>query len=403
MNRSFEKNKRVFLLVTLFFIVFYLSSFVSAVNVGVSPASLVFKNVLRGGYAEANVVVSVDSLSDTRIIVNATGEIAKWLNFTKNFTVSVNNPHLMKISVTPPNDVPNKNYTGFVVIQTVSSGGAKKGNAVGIIRSTLDVYITVEVVDTEILQCAASNFGVNSVEKGDDAVFNMNVTNGGNVIIKPKIIIQIWNEDQTMIVKTINEVGSSILPTTKKQLSFRVNTGSMKISQYWVDVSVTDCLSSNLLTFDVLRPGTLKADGILLNLLSINETKVGNTIPIKAIFKNTGEKEVGAEFKGQITKSGKIIQLLDSPKFDIAEGKIGIFTFYFTPQSSGDYIISGRVYYSGKRSYELSTPVKVISNSPFSFILPVVYISLVLLIAFLFLKILKEKKSYGKVLRRLRR
>jgi len=234
-------------------------------------------------------------------------------------------------------------------------------------------------------------------------VFNVNVTNQGNVIINPKISIKVWDENQTKVVKEINTQGGNILPTLKKQISIRMNTADFPISQYWADVSVDDCLASNLLTFDVLQPGALKADGIFLNLLSSPNANVGDTVPIIANFKNTGEKEVSAEFKGQITKSGRIVQLLDSPVATVPINQLNTFNFYFTPKSPGEYIITGRIYYSGKQSYELSTKVEVAGSSVFSFILPVVYAILVFAIAFLFVKIVREKRAYKRRLRRLRK
>ncbi len=396
-------NRNVLIGLFLLTAILLFSGMAAAVNVGVSPATLSFKNVLRGGYAHGSVVVSVDSPYPVRIAANATGDVASWLNFTSNFSSSVNNPYVLGISVTPPDNMPNGNYTGFVRIETLATNGTVPGQAVGIIHSTLDVYIKVEVVDTQVLQCSAGSFSVQSVEQGDDAVFNVNVTNQGNVIINPKISIKVWDENQTKVVKEINTQGGNILPTLKKQISIRMNTADFPISQYWADVSVDDCLASNLLTFDVLQPGALKADGIFLNLLSSPNANVGDTVPIIANFKNTGEKEVSAEFKGQITKSGRIVQLLDSPVATVPINQLNTFNFYFTPKSPGEYIITGRIYYSGKQSYELSTKVEVAGSSVFSFILPVVYAILVFAIAFLFVKIVREKRAYKRRLRRLRK
>jgi hypothetical protein len=391
------------LVLTSFLSLILFSGFVSAVNIGVSPATVTFHNVLRGGYAQGQVVVSADSVAKTNISVDAVGNISSWLNFSKNFSASKENPHVLTISVTPPADTPNGNYTGFVRISASAPQNTSSGGTVGIVKSSLDVYVTVQVVDTQIIQCSAAKYSVNSVEQGDDIVFNVNVTNTGNVIIQPRVTIDVWDESQTNIVKSLDTRGDQILPTREKQLSFRISSAGMPTSQYWADISAVDCLSSTLLTFDVLKPGALKANGLLTSILSPKEAKVGDTIPIEASFKNTGEKEVSAQFRGQVTKSGKIVQLLDSPSSNIAINDIGTFTFYFTPKSPGDYVISGRVYYDGKQSYEQSTTFTVTSSSPFSVILPLVYGLLIVLIAFLFLKILKEKKNYKKILRRFKK
>jgi hypothetical protein len=404
MNETFTFNKKTIFLALIFTLVVTLhQSLISATVIGVSPANLTFLNVMRGGYAQNNLIVSSDSQDPTNVTVSSTGNISSWLNFSKIITLTPNSPYTLTFSVNPPNDIPNGNYTGFLILETAPSGGGIAEHAVGIIRSTLDVYITVQVTDVQVVQCQASHYSVQSVEKGDDTDFVVNVTNTGNVLLAPRVTVTIWNQDQSQILKTLNFVGSQILPTTQKRLDVSFNTGGLDTAQYWAEVSTPDCLGSELLTFDVLEPGAIKADGILLDIFTVPQAEVGDTVPIEAHFKNTGEKDVGAQFEGQITKSGKVIQLLNSPLSDVSTGQTGTFTFYFTPQSSGDYIISGKVYYSGKVSYEQSATLHVVSQSAFSYLLPIVYFLLVVLIAFLFVKIIREKKNYRSVLRRLKK
>lgn len=402
-ERKFEKKNLLALALSVFFFIFIFSEFASAVNVGVSPATLTFKNVLRGGYSHGNLVISADSQTKTNITVTALGNVSTWLNFTKNFSVSRDNPYILDVSATPPRDTPNGNYTGFLRIETSSLGAKSKGAFVGLVKSTLNVYVTIEVVDTQVIQCSASKYSVNSVEKGDNVIFNINITNTGNVKLKPRIIIEIWNEAQNKLLKKVDTFGDEILPSLKKYISIKVPTSQLDISQYWADVSAVDCLSSKLLTFDVLKPGALKANGVLLGILANKTAKVGDTVPIEATFKNIGEKQVNAEFKGQITKNGKIIQLLDSPVSEVEVGKIGFFHFYFTPKRNGMYLVSGRVYYSGKQTYESSIKINVVSDSFFNSIIPYIYWALIVVIIFLFLKILKEKGAYKRTLKRLGR
>ena len=399
------KSKNGILILALAAFAFSLLSFgfASAVIIGVSPSSINFPGVLRDGYAQSNIVITTDSQSPIEVLAQAQGNISSWLNFTSNFTVSESNPYALTVSVTPPNNIPNGNYSGFVILQTLASGSGSPRQAVGIVESTLDVYVTVEVTDVQVMQCSAASYGVQSVEQGNNAVFVLNVTNSGNVLLRPEIKIDIWNEAQTQIVKTIDVFGNQILPTTQKQEIVDVPTGSLPYAQYWAQVYAPDCLSSDLLTFDVLQPGTLTANGILLNLVAPGIAKVKETIPIQANFQNTGEADVSAQFVGQVTKAGKIVQLLNSPASDVAVGKTGTFNFYFTPESPGNYIVAGRVYYSGKVSYELSTPINVSSPPALSYILPGVYAMLILAIAFLFIKILRERKNYKKILRRLKK
>lgn len=379
---------------------------VSAANIGVSPASLNFKQVLRGGYSEKSIVISTDSLKAVTVEIKPRGEITSWLNFSvMNFTVSRDKLYSLKISVTPPADMPNGNYTGFLRLMTSGFGEGIEGHAVGIVKSTLDLAINVEVTDIEIVECSASNFKVQSVEKGDDIVFNLDVFNNGNIRLKPRIKIELWDKDQISIVKSQEFLEKEILPTTQKSLTIKFKSSNLEIGQYWSDVSVIDCYALQTLTFDILEEGALKAEGVLLGIVVRGIAEVDETVPIKIRFKNTGEKGVEAYFKGKITLGEKIVQLLETEKISVPISEIQEFSLFFTPKKSGKYIISGRVFYANKKTFESSATLEAISKklNLSSFIVPLVYIILILLIAFLFYKIRKEKKSYLSKLKKLKK
>ena len=68
----------IFLAYVVFLI--FLIGFVSAANLGISPASLTFDNVMRGGYAESGFVVSSDSKDLINVSFETYGEISDWIN-----------------------------------------------------------------------------------------------------------------------------------------------------------------------------------------------------------------------------------------------------------------------------------------------------------------------------------
>jgi len=387
----------IFILVSVLFM-----NFVSAANVGISPASLYFKEVLRGGYAEKNVVVSIDATRPIEIEVVPRGVIESWLNFSEmNFSITREKPYNLGIFVNPPIDIPNGNYTGFVRISTSEFGGGVEGHAVGIIRSALDLAVLIEVTDTEIVQCSVSDYDVQTVEQGDDIIFKMNLANNGNIRLKPRIVVDIWDQEQISLVESKEFTNKEILPTTKDGFEVRVSSENLDLGQYWADISVMDCFASHTLTFDVLEEGALRAAGVLLGIVTKKRIDVGETAPISIKFKNTGEKEVQAQFKGKISLEGSIEEILESDKFAVPIGESYDFNLFYTPSKKGDHIISGRVFYSGKRTFEGSTTLRAVSKNiglkyPITLI---AYIVLIFFILLLFLKIHKERKSFLKRLK----
>ncbi|GBE20028.1 hypothetical protein BMS3Abin17_00760 [archaeon BMS3Abin17] len=397
-------NKNISFILVLFLI--FLTGNISAVSiVGVSPGDVNLKNVLRGGYAERYITVTIDSDDLVGIKLEARGDVKNWLEFPENFSVSKDSPGRILISVKPPSDIPNGNYTGFLRVSTESIGGeAKEEHATSNIRVAIDISINVEVTDLEIFECKASKFIVDSVEVGEDLLFGIDIFNQGNIRLKPEIQIDIWDQEQINIVKSVGMKSGEILPTREESRIFSVPTGDLEIGQYWGDVKVPDCFSSEILTFDILEEGALKAEGILLSIISKIWTDIDETIPIIATFKNIGEKEVDAQFKGKITNEGKIIQILESEKYSVPISEISNFSFFFTPRKAGKYIVSGRIFYDKKRTFESSTIINV-NPEKFGikqFFLTVIYIVLMAFMGYLIFKIRKEKKKYIKKIKRVK-
>lgn len=387
----------VFLLALLIFL-----PLVSSANVGVSPARVEFKDVLRNGYAERYLTISVDSPEPVDIELEPRGEIETWINYTqKTFSVSNGEPYYLKISVSPPGNTPNGNYTGFLKILTSSFTEGVADHAVGKIHSSLDLAIKVEVTDVEILDCVASNFQIFSAEEGDDVLLKLNILNKGNVILSPRILSDIWDGDQISVVKREEFNPKGILPTIEETLELRMSSVGLLLGQYWAEVSVIDCLQESLLTFDILEEGALLAKGLLLNIVMKKNAETGETIPFEVNFKNVGEKEVAARFVGKATKNGKITDIFEGEEIIVPIDKIESFNFYFTPQNQGTYVVSGRVFYSGKKTYESSAIVEVTGFSIKPIVIFIYGLFLILILGLIY-KIRKERKIYRRKLRSLK-
>lgn len=371
--------------------------------IGASPAALSFNKVLRGGYAEKPLAITYGGTDPLKVTMNSRDEIASWINVSRtNFTIEGNSLEQIIISVQPPTDVPNGNYEGVVQIKAEPKNAAgKEGHATGTIIGVLEVAITVEIVDQEAKACTASQFTVDSVEQNEDLVFKVNVTNDGNIRISPEVSIEIWDQEQINLIKADTFFVNSILPTKTVSAERKVQTTDLETGQYWAKVSAAECLSEDLLTFDILEPGTLKADGIFMTMYGPPKAQVGDTLPITAVFKNTGQKDVEAQFKGRVEKEGKIVQVLESEKISVPINEKVNFTLYFTPQKDGKYVARGRIFYDKKRTFELSTPFSVIAkkNNLTGILLTAMYVVVILIILTLIYKVRKERRRLSRMIK----
>jgi len=376
----------------------------SSANVGVSPATLTFKDVLRGGFAERPVMVIIDTEDPVDVTATTRGEIESWITLSEEtFSVSKGKAFQLMVSVTPPSDTPNGNYTGFVTVKSSRLSQGQEGHATGLIIPTLDIFVTVQVTDKEVRKCRATGFKVASIEEDDDIVFEVDVLNEGNIRLNPSITFDIWDQDSINIVKQSEYSQTQIKPTQSSHMLIRIPSTGLDLGQYWVDMSAIDCYASQTLTFDVLEEGALRAAGVLERIVVSPWADIDEIVPVAVNFKNTGEKPLEAKFVGKVMFKNKIIQLLESedPMYVPIDNQTN-FQFYFTPRKAGKYIISGRVFYDNKRTYEQSAILNVNPDSNIlkSLAKSASYIILITIILALLFKIRNERKNYFKKMRR---
>lgn len=377
----------------------------NATSIGVSPGTVHFKDVLRGGYSEQIVTITVASEESIIANVSVRGDVKDWLAFSEEtFEVSKNKPYRLNIIAKPPIDVKNGDYEGVVRIIMEGFGKLPEGSMASVVKAAVDVKVVVTVTDQEITGCRASNFIVRSAEKGDPVEFMVDVVNDGNVRTKPHIIIDIWNQEETEMVKTVDFDDEEILPTVKKTILISVPTDDLDIGQYWAEMIVEECVASDTLTFDVLRKGSLSATGVLDQVKNNVWVEVGETVPVIAVFRNTGKKLVSAVFKGKIQLDDKIIQTLESEELEVPVGETVDFEMFFIPKEAGKYVVSGRVFYENKRTFEMSSIINVnpaekkIAEKEGIKIKPLlVYAVMIVIIAFISIKIRKERKKHTRV------
>jgi hypothetical protein len=217
--------------------------------VGVSPGTVNFVKVLRGGYAERVITISASTEKLLNVSISKRGDIRDWISFPSvNLTVTKDRPGRLLVTVKPPSDIPNGEYTGFITVQSTDlAGSGYEEHATGVVIPILEVVVNVEIVDNEIFQCSASEFAISSAEKGDDLILKTRYANLGNIRIRPKISAAIWDQDQLNVVKNLDLTGDEILPTREEEVTFRIPTKDLEIGQYWLEVGAPDCYLS--LTF----------------------------------------------------------------------------------------------------------------------------------------------------------
>jgi hypothetical protein len=379
------------------------SASVYAVGISVTKAVIEYNNVLRGGYAEDVLYVSTDAPFDIPISYELLGDTKDWISISPNlndpnktFTVNNSNYQPIRVIISPPSDIPTGTYTGNVrlLTGTLNTPGGQYGSQ---LQAAFMIRITIVITGTEFLSCSGDSVVIKDTEVGSPIEYYMSVSNNGNIRVRPTATVDVWNQDQTKLIlsKDIVFNNKEVLPTIN-QAFFNTFTSDLRIGQYWAYVTVKPCGSTALTTFNVYEKGTIVDSGELIRIDNQAWAKIGDIVPINAMFKNTGGRTVSAKFKGVITSDNRIVETLDSEFYDIAPGETGNIQVYFTPEKLGQYIISGRVLYNNKLSFEKSTVLNVnegVEKSSSTWIYILVLIVIVIIILLLLINIRRKKHT----------
>ena len=396
-------------LVVLFFLfvlvlIFYSES-VSAALLGVNRASLTYQDVLRGGYAEQQVVITMGSPNDIQVFFEARGEIADWVRFepVEDFLiVNENNPGTLNVIVEPPSDVRVDNYEGIILITTGSLGEIATQMGTNVVVA-FEVKVNINITDTQIISCTAGGFSISDVEIGESNLIIANIKNSGNVRIRPSFDINIYSQMQDVLLKSSSyRHDFEIIPTKTQSVQGLVDL-SLEPGQYWAEITEPVCGTTSLVTFSVLERGGIIDEGELLRIRTTTWASTNEIVPISASFKNTGSRTVNAQFKGIVSKDNKVLEVIESSVVNVAPGEEFDFEMFYTAKEIGQYRVSGRVHYNNKVTFERGTiinvneeGVAVADSSSVDSVTLFFSIIIVVMTLLIFLILRKEKKKKKK-------
>jgi len=386
------------------------SELVGATVIGANKGVINFRNVLKNGYAQELVTLTTDTDFNLSVTYKVEGELADWVRVEppqQPFFISKDKPNVVAIIVEPPGDAKNQHYTGSIRFLTGALAGPE-GQFGTAVRAAINIRLGVDITGQEIVSCRAGGFQIEDVEEGYPLEFYALVTNNGNVRIKPEFILEFWNQDQSELVETFRfTINESILPTVQKRVFYSLEH-DLDIGQYWVRIRTPLCgdAGSGFITVSVIERGGVSDKGELIRIENEPWVRVGDIVPIDAVFKNLGTRVVSAKFKGTISSGDEIFKIIDTDPLDVMPGEIVKLRTYFNPVQEGQYMIKGRVLYNKKLTFEKSsvlnvnpsgkpTPAKKIEWGGVLIILLVIIVILIILI-------LRRKKRFTKHIKRVK-
>ena len=355
MNYIEIKTKKFVLIFTIILLIISFQNS-EAASVSVSPGSLNVDNMVREGYAERTVrIATSEEIANVRVVfAERDNEMNDWISLdpdSLDFEIGRNSPYHLTVRVEPPEDVPNGNYSTSLIFM-IRGEDDPSGLTAAVIDTAVAFAIRVRITDDEVTACNVQQSRINSIEAGDDIISTFRIHNLGNIRMSPSIEIDIWNQEQSSLERTIFYNEDIILPTITREISFEERSRGLSPGQYFADVRIPECNFEQTLTFDILEPGTISSEGNLIGIRVPAWNNKSDTIVINPVFENTGERAVNAFFEGVIRLDGNIRARLETPTIQVNPGERTEFETFFSSEVPGRYEVSGRVYYDNKRTFE---------------------------------------------------
>ncbi len=386
------------LLIAAIFSIFSMSLSALAVDIGLSPSTADFTNMLKGGYAQKTVTVSTSSTSNITGHIEVRGEISEWLSFeptNHSFVMSRENPLRFRIIVRPPTDAANGAYRGDISFVTDSLGTLQGSGST--IKAAVKLGLNAEITGNEILACQAGGFRIDDIELGRPIGISATVLNQGNVRLSPKVRVDIWDRDQKKLLVTKELILNELLPTLEETY-YREISADLGVGQYWALISALDCRQSSLLTFSVVRKGEISDRGRLLGITAERFVYTRVPMQIRASFANDGERSVSAKFIGEIRQGKSVVTAIETDPVIIEPKKTGEIPFTFTPKKPGSYTVAGRVLYNEKLSFEATNEFEAVGEEVMETGRVIMYVGIyaiiMALIIYFILRIKRERRRH---------
>ncbi len=369
-------------------------------SLGMSPGTLNLDNVLRGGYAERLVTLTTNSPEPTGVTFEVEGPASDWITTdaeNRTLQVSESEPLQVKVIAEPPDDIPIGDYDASIrFIADPSPTEQLEGRAGGFVRTAVTGQITLSLTGQQIVACRAGGFGVSDAEIGFPVDVKATIINDGNTRLTPTVRLDIWDQFQETLLLSRTASGDTLLPTTQDNQIIPVTSEGLAVGQYWANVVIEECGAGEKFTFSIVEPGQIADRGELISLRNKKAAEVGEPVSVIAQFENGGARSVTARFKGTARIDDQVVEVLESEQFTVGPGTRQDIEFFYTPESPGRHLISGRVHYNNKITFERGSilNVKPVGESTELAFLPLLlYVVMAITILFLVRLIVLGRKK----------
>ncbi len=357
--------------IVIFFILIAMVHPVAGVGMGISPSQMEFDSALKGYHYESSFTIFNTGSESTNFSLGTSGDIADWVTFAgpggdelSFVEVVPNGRESLVVTIQVPDTAANGNYTGQLVITSISQESEGEGSSSSMVVGA-NADILIEVTGQQVIRGEVTDIRIIDTEPGYPVVLETKFLNKGNVEVTPEILISIFNQDD--VVKTFVDTSHAVKPQAHATMGSEWMTDISTLPGDYrakVEVRLNDSLLfSDELDFIIYPVGTLSRQGEVTGVLIEGDLIPENLLKINVYFKNTGDIETDAMFKGEVYDGDTLVDIISSDELFVDENKEVILESYFRPTAETTYSIKGKVIYSGKETPVIEIPMEVSNPS----------------------------------------
>jgi len=332
---------------------------VSALGLALAPSEIEIDNGLKGTeYVKTLIIINT---GDSPMIysLNSSGDMVTWISYYEmtdlgqqisSIKIDGNDKKTLAVKIRIPDDASNGNYSTSLVVESTPED-IESGSAVKLKMSSL---LNVSVTGDQILSGIVKSITISDTEESYPFIINVEFQNNGNVIATPLIEAKIYSKvNPEILIDNIIFAQEEVKLNEKKVIQVSWDTRGQSLGDYIAEITVSlggKVLQFDIKNFEILPLGTLSRSGQITEIYITGDRSINNPIKINADFINTGRINAQAKFFGEIYNKDQLIDTVQSEESIVPISGTKTFSGYFTPESSGNYVIKGKVVFGGKET-----------------------------------------------------
>lgn len=380
-----------------------------AVGLGISPSRVTMDHLLRGVSVEKTIMLSRgDAGEELNFTMQGEGQIADWISTDQEdaFVIPAGEQRFpITVTLTVPEDTANGTYKGALRFISGAGDNVSSESGASDVSISVSALLQLEAIigGDQVLQYEVENASIATTEETWPIPVSLHIFNTGNVSATPKKLeVEFWDKFKFEKLQSINvtDFTNSIPVPAFSEGNFIVELeNTLLTDQYWAIIKTygaeDELLNESEVIFDIVELGSMDRSGFLAPItLEKSVYDVGEMVKIEGGFLNTGVTNLLGKLKVEVTKGGKILEVLESSSVGIGIGKTEMLSTFFTPKARGTYTLNTYVEYGGKKTDV--QPVIVQVGSKINLVLYISIASGIILLGILFSVLHMKKKSKTK-------